>query len=50
MNGKVDLVSTVLLAIGKEITLASNINPIRLMGSDKLLLAEWCKDDGTVFM
>lgn len=52
VNG--DMVMMTLLAIGKEITLASNINLIKLMDSEKLfprlaLMPDgWKKDDGPV--
>ena len=51
---KSDTVSTALSAIGKEVSLVSNVNPIKQMGSDKLLpllaqmLDGWRKVDGPV--
>jgi hypothetical protein len=51
---KDDTVSTALSAVGKETALVRSMNPIKLMGSDKLLpqlaqmLDGWQKEDGPV--
>ncbi len=51
---KSDMVSTALSAIGQEVALAYNINPTKLLGSDRFLprlgqmLDRWWKTDGPV--
>jgi hypothetical protein len=51
---KGDTVATALSSVGKEISLAIEVNPVKLAGSDKMVprlaqtLDGWRKDDGPV--